>query len=818
MARRKKRKFNLGEYVPEVESSVKRGIFIVFIFLLAVLSLLSIFDLAGIFGRYFYQFLKLLFGWGFWMFPIVLAVTGYLSLQNTRHSFKDVSWIGMFLLIIGYSGFFHLTQNPDAFKEILTQGIGGGYIGYGIALPLFKLMGRWASMAVVIAIFLIGLMFMFNRSIEDIFAKISMRGIRDKFGGRFSNEEDEEEDDEDGVEEEDDEEVEFEEREVEDSEEEKEEVENEEKEEEERVVIKKKVKREFPKIDLPLSLLSNKVGKSTSGDIKRDQIIIEKTLATFGIQVEMGEYSVGPTVTQYTFRPAEGVKLSRIIGLSNNLALALAAHSIRIEAPIPGKSLVGIEVPNEKTAIVPLRKILESKEFKNRSTNLSLALGDDVSGNAIVADLAKLPHLLVAGQTGSGKTVCLNSLIISLLYQNQPDELKLILVDPKQVDMPAYNDIPHLLTPVITEPKRVLSALRWSIGEMNRRLKILNMSGKKNIKSYNVTHKKDKLPYIIFIIDELAALMGIIGRDLEIEIAKITSLGRAAGLHLILATQRPDVKVITGTIKANIPGRISFSVYSAMDSRTILDVSGGEKLIGNGDMLFKSDQVPNPKRLQGAFCQDEEINKIVSYLKNRAVPDYDETVIENPNSLGLGGLVTNGAIDVDEEYDEKIDEAREAVVEVGKASASYLQRKLKIGYSRAARILDQLEEKGIIGPADGSKPREVLIKPGEESLVEQADTLLEQVDDIEDNIEEENSSEENYEEDIDEVDEDEEVDSDDNQSHVEVDEVIINNGQEEVNAQEKNEKEVDEVDDETVREELEEKDETEENDEDKYNF
>ncbi len=807
MARRKKRKLNLEEYIPEVESSVKRGIFIVFIFLLAVLSLLSIFDLAGIFGRYFYQFLKLLFGWGFWMFPIILAITGYLSLQNTRHSFKDVSWLGMFLLIIGYSGFFHLTQDPDTFKEILTQGIGGGYIGYGIALPLFKLMGRWAAMAVVIAIFLIGLMFMFNRSIEDIFAKISMRGIKDRFGDKFNNEEDDEEYDEDEIDDEEDDKVEFEEREVEDVEEEGEDDDEEIKDEEERkerVVVEKKIKRTFPKIDLPLSLLSNKIGKSTAGDIKRDQMVIKKTLATFGIQVEMGEYSVGPTVTQYTFRPAEGVKLSRIIGLSNNLALALAAHSIRIEAPIPGKSLVGIEVPNKKTAIVPLRKILESEEFKDRSTNLSLALGEDVSGNAMVADLTKLPHLLVAGQTGSGKTVCLNSLIISLLYQNQPDELKLILVDPKQVDMPAYNDIPHLLTPVITEPKKVLSALRWSINEMNRRLKILNMSAKKNIKSYNASHPKSKLPYIIFIIDELAALMGIIGRDLEIEIAKITSLGRAAGLHIILATQRPDVKVITGTIKANIPGRISFSVYSAMDSRTILDVSGGEKLIGNGDMLFKSDQVPNPKRLQGAFCQDEEIVKIVEYLKSKAVPDYDETVIENSNSLGLGGIVNGGSINVDEEYDEKLEEAREAVVEVGKASASYLQRKLKIGYSRAARILDQLEEKGIIGPADGSKPREVLIKPGEESLVEQADTLLEQADNMEDNIEEENdinNNEENYEEDIDEINGVEEEDINDKQDNIETDEKTVNNEQDDIDDQDKIEEETNE-----------------EENEDKYNF
>ena len=725
MGRRKKQKFSLGEHMPEVESSVKRGVFIVLVFLVAILSLLSIFDLAGSFGRYFYQILKLLFGWGFWIFPVVLVTTGYLSLKNTYHSFENISWVGMFLLIIGYSGFFHLTQDPETFREILNQGIGGGYIGFGIAMPLFKIMGRWAAMAVTLAIFLIGLMLLFNQSVEELFARISLRDIKEKTNGVFSkfNNGDEEDvvEDEEAMEKE---EVEFEEREVggidgEDLDEGEDET------KEGQLIIKKKIKKEFPKIDLPLSLLNTKAGKPTSDDIKGSQLAIKKTLANFGIEIEMGEYSVGPTVTQYTFRPADGVKLSRIIGLGNNLALALAAHSVRIEAPIPGKSLVGIEVPNKKIAIVPLRQILESKTFKERSSNLTLVLGHDVAGQPWVADLTKLPHLLVAGQTGSGKTVCLNSLIISLLYQNQPDELKLILVDPKRVDMPVYNGIPHLLTPVIVEPKKIINALKWTINEMNRRFTLLNNMGKKNIHSYNTTHPKDKLPYIVFIIDELAQLMGVIGAELEAGVVSLAQMGRAAGIHLILATQRPSVDIITGVIKANISGRIAFSVASLTDSRTILDYSGAEKLIGNGDMLFKSDYIPKPKRLQGAFCSDRDIEDVVDYLKQKATPDYDETVVDNPNSLGLGGLVSKGSIDLDDNGDELLEEARDLIVKAGKASASYLQRRLKVGYARAARMLDILEDQGIIGPADGSKPREVLIKLGEESLVEQADRILE---------------------------------------------------------------------------------------------
>ena len=401
-----------------------------------------------------------------------------------------------------------------------------------------------------------------------------------------------------------------------------------------------KERRRYPRIDIPLELLIAKAGKPTAGDIGFCQETIRNTLAHFGIAVEMGDYSIGPTLTQYTFRPAEGVKLSRIVGLGNDLALALAAHPIRIEAPIPGKHLVGIEVPNKKIAIVPLRQVLESTAFRQRKSNLSIALGEDVAGHAWIVDLDKLPHLLVAGATNSGKTVCLNSIIVSLLYQNQPDELKFILIDPKRVEMAGYNGIPHLLTPVITDAKKTINALKWTISEMERRFHVLSNSGKRNIQSYNATHPNDKLSYLIFVIDELADLMAVASAEVEAAIIRLAQMSRAVGIHLVLATQRPSVDILTGLIKANIPGRIAFSVASLTDSRTILDSSGAEKLLGRGDMLFTSAEIFKPKRVQGAFCSDKDIENVVEYLRERGEPDYEQGVVErDQQTLGLGGVV-----------------------------------------------------------------------------------------------------------------------------------------------------------------------------------
>ncbi len=740
MPRKKKKSADWDEYLPEIDNSIKRSIFVIIIFLLAILSLLSIFDLAGVFGRYFYQILKSLLGWGFWTAPLVLFALFYLLLFRRQYRFTYLNWIGCLILILGYSGFFHLWVGPEHFKEVLGSANGGGYVGYGIAWQLYNWMGRWAAMAVVLTMIVAGVILMFNTPLENLLAHLSLKNTRERLGQlslklRHGRDEGSEEDEED----EEDEELEFEEKEIEADLAEEALEEYDEKHEAEKLsgsqsgVAKqsaadekliKKSRKKLPRIDLPLSLLDDKSGKPTSGDIKANQEIIRKTLNNFGIEVEMGEVSIGPTVTQYTFRPAEGVKLSRIVGLGNDLALALAAHPIRIEAPIPGKSLVGIEVPNKRVALVPLKKVLMSEDFKQRKNNMYIALGQDVAGRAWMVDLTKLPHLLVAGSTNSGKTVCLNSIIISLLYQNQPSDLKLILVDPKRVEMPIYNGIPHLITPVITDVKKTINALKWTIAEMDRRFHILSNAGKRNIQSYNAAHPQDKLPYLVFIIDELADLMSSVGAEVEAAIIRLAQMSRAVGIHLILATQRPSVDIITGLIKTNIPGRIAFSVSSLVDSRTILDSAGAEKLLGRGDMLYSSPQVSKPKRLQGAFCSDDDIERVVAYLREHSQPDYEEGVTESSTSMGLGGLALSSTGADDE--DELLGKARELVIEAGKASASYLQRRLRIGYARAARLLDILEEKGVVGPADGSKPREVLVKKGEKSLTEQADELLSQ--------------------------------------------------------------------------------------------
>ncbi len=423
----------------------------------------------------------------------------------------------------------------------------------------------------------------------------------------------------------------------------------------------------------------------------------------------MGDVEVGPTVTQYTLKPAEGIKLSKIVTLNNDLALSLAAHPLRIEAPIPGKSLVGIEVPNKTKAIIGLREILESKDFKSCDGDLKLGIGVDVAGTSYLTDLAKMPHMLIAGATGSGKSVCINAIIVNLLYQYGPDDLKLILVDPKRVEFSLYNDIPHLLTPVITQVDKTINALKWVVAEMDRRYELLSQAGKRDIKGYNSTNPDQNMPYLVLVIDELADLMSTSARDVEAAIVRLAQMARAVGIHLILATQRPSVDVITGLIKANITTRVAFNVASITDSRTILDGSGAEKLLGKGDMLYTSAELSKPKRLQGALLSEKEIQRIVKYLKDQAKPEYDEEVTEKQNSHSSYGGNSAGFSD-DEAEDELVGDAKEIILNAGKASASLLQRRLRIGYARAARILDILEENEFIGPADGAKPREILVQ------------------------------------------------------------------------------------------------------------
>jgi S-DNA-T family DNA segregation ATPase FtsK/SpoIIIE len=462
-----------------------------------------------------------------------------------------------------------------------------------------------------------------------------------------------------------------------------------------------KKKRQFAA--MPADLLEVRYSKAQGGDIQARQFTIKKTLENFGIPVEMGDISVGPTVTQYTLKPADGVKLSRITGLSNDLALSLAAHPIRIEAPIPGKSLVGIEVPNHAIAVVSLRDLIESREFKSRASNLAFCLGKDVAGKPWVADLGRMPHLLVAGATGSGKTVCLNSIIVSLLYANTPDTLRLILIDPKRVELPIYNGIPHLLTPAITEVPKVVNALKWAIAEMDRRFTLLSKAGARDIGSYN-ERAAEKIPHIVIVVDELADLMVAAAAEVEAGIIRLAQMARAVGIHLVLATQRPSVDVITGLIKANIPARIAFSVASGTDSRTILDSLGAEKLVGRGDSLFQTAELSKPKRIQCCYVSDREIRRVVDFITGQLDEpvEYSDVITEKRSGMGSGG-------GLDGDDDELLEEARVTVVQAGKASASFLQRRLKVGYARAARLLDLLEERGIIGPGDGAKPREILV-------------------------------------------------------------------------------------------------------------
>jgi S-DNA-T family DNA segregation ATPase FtsK/SpoIIIE len=469
----------------------------------------------------------------------------------------------------------------------------------------------------------------------------------------------------------------------------------------------------------PLTLLKSEMGKPTTGDLLANANIIKRTLESFGIAVEMGEINVGPAVTRYTLKPAEGVKLSRITALSPDLALSLAAHPIRIEAPIPGKSLVGIEVPNKAAALVRLGSLMHYPEFE-KSGPLGFILGRDVSGEPIFANIEKMPHMLVAGATGSGKSIFMHSILTSLLFKNSPQTLKLVLIDPKRVELSIYDGIPHLVSPVITENKKALGVFRWAISEMERRYELLQKAGSRDIKSYNAKHDgEDLLPYVVIAIDELADLMSSYGRDVEGSIVRLAQMARATGIHLLLATQRPSVEVITGLIKANIPARVALQVASQIDSRTIIDTPGAEKLLGHGDLLFLSAELSKPKRIQGAYLSEEEIRAVADFVRENNKVE----IIEREEVLAVDGA--NGSDDAhtvpargvnptnfdqyleDEDSDDMLDEAIAVVSEARKASASLLQRRLKVGYARAARLLDLMEAQGLIGPGDGAKPRDV---------------------------------------------------------------------------------------------------------------
>jgi S-DNA-T family DNA segregation ATPase FtsK/SpoIIIE len=684
----------------ELDPETRRGISAVLLFAAAALLFLSYFQIAGTLGLYIDRYASLLFGFDRFLIPLICIIVGATSLYPDRGRLSTWNYLGLLFFFLSFNALINLllVNRPEPYLTDLA--LAGGYVGQFLGTILPSVTGYWGAIVVVAALLAVSVMLVFNTSLRKMvgahthltgwFGELLHRGEMRKTVEEVREvgnvgEVGEEEDVEVPIEE-DDEDPRFKAKPL---------IEAERAQPERALTIKR-----IRKVAIPLDLLEYRANNANSGDLERNIEIIAKTFEQFGIPVEMGETATGPTVTQYTLRPAQGIKLSRIVALQNDLAMALAAHPIRIEAPIPGKSLVGIEVPNQTIATVSLRDLMESKGFKNRSTNTTIPLGKDVSGATWTAALDKMPHLLVAGATGSGKSVCLNTIIVSLLYENGPDELKLILVDPKRVEMKPYEGIPHLLIPPITKADDTVNALKWTVREMERRLDVLSKFGARDINAYN-DKAEEKMPKVVVVIDELADLMTGSGREVEATIVRIAQMARAVGIHLVLATQRPSVDVITGLIKANIPARIAFAVASQMDSRTILDCAGAEKLLGRGDMLYTSAELSKPKRLQGAYLSDAEIERVVSFLKNEGAPDYNYAITETART---GTVLDDGGDD-----DPLLDEAVQSIIQAGRASTSLLQRRLKIGYGRAARIMDLLEEKGVIGAGEGAKPREVLV-------------------------------------------------------------------------------------------------------------
>ncbi|MEA3293079.1 MAG: DNA translocase FtsK [Patescibacteria group bacterium] len=685
----------------------KNLIFGILMFLMATIIVLAFFDLSGGAGEIFMKTFSYLLGKAVFVLPFLFVLAG-LSLwsKSKKYRAKMFVWTAIFAIlisIIGITGVLQCLSDSNKY---------GGEIGFLVSWPVLNFFGKIVGELIFVAIiFIAGLIFwqffsglrpkkeikpleektenikkVFDLEYEQVKPKFEVKEVEPeiKRAGDIPSEDIHPKIDANASN------------------------------EREKANFKDSLYK-FP----PLELLDSDKGTPTSGDIKASSNIIKRTFQNFDIPVEMSGVNVGPTVTQYTLKPAEGIKLSRITTLSNDLSLALATHPIRIEAPIPGRSLVGIELPNKLRAIVRLRNLLEDPIFQNSTSNLIFAIGRDVSGNAVFADIGKMPHLLVAGSTGSGKTVCLDNIIISLLYQNSPETLRFILIDPKRVEFSVYNNFSHLLCPVVIDAQRAVNVLKWLISEMERRFEVLSEFKSKDINSFNeeMSKKGKKLmPWIVLVIDELADLMMSKGKEVEAGIVRLAQMARAVGIHLIIATQRPSVEVITGLIKANVTSRIAFQVASQVDSRTILDLSGAEKLLGAGDMLFVSAEVSMPKRIQGAYLSEKEIKKIVSWanseLKERALKPEDEKQDELAEGLqkSLEIPETGGEDFYDGgEQDILYEDAKNVVIEARRASASLLQRRLRIGYARAARLIDMLEERKVVGPSDGARPREVYV-------------------------------------------------------------------------------------------------------------
>lgn len=726
-----------------INSAVAREIAAVFYLALGVLTILSLQGGVGIVGEFWISFLQPILGWGIYIIPVLFITASLMLFFSKKITFGFERILGMSLLLISVLSILHLSVPIGDIFNVAEEGTYGGYTGFVTNFLLLEVLsiGYLGAGVIFLALFLVSLLLTFEVSLKDLIAfitpKIKLelsnpkkektekrvphksiddlldemtddqahRGIKilnSQIGKAKVTQDDEEEDTDDDEDE---------------------------------------VSEFNPQINLQQGLKNDSTqGALTSSNSDEDELYwetpsldllespvqsaaineqllrenaakIRDKLQQFGIDVTMHEIHVGPTVVQYTLKPSEGVKLSKITSLKNDLALALAAKAIRIEAPIPGKSLVGIELPNDSRSLVFLREIIETTEFTEGTSGLKLPLGRDVSGRPMVGDLETMPHLLIAGATGSGKSVGMNTFLMSLIYQNSPKNLRMIMIDPKRVELKPYNGIPHLLAPVITDPEKAAISLRWLVAEMMRRYQLLSDTGVRNIAEYNSSDKvDDQMPRIVVVVDELADLMMAAGKEVEASICRLAQMARAVGIHLIIATQRPSVDVITGLIKANVPARIAFAVSSGIDSRVILDTVGAEDLLGRGDMLYLPGGMSKPVRVQGIYVDTKEVERVMNFVKlHSSEPDYNQAITSPQMAIqdvmGVPESETSDAKSSDKLYEQ----ALQIVREHRKASASLLQRRLKVGYARAARLIDLLEENGVVGPAKGAKPREIYL-------------------------------------------------------------------------------------------------------------
>jgi len=727
-----------------LSSEIRHSVIAILFFVIGIFFSVAPWGYAGLLGGKVYNGFEYLLGVGYFALPLLLFLLGISFFRESRPNIAMTAGLGAFLFLFSILGL----------VNIFSGGMSGGILGQLVSTPLVRLFDTYIATLFLIAFLAISFLVMFNA--RPNFSAMLFWRKKDGDEGEHSGQEEQGE------------------QEIQILEEQKEAYTEKEEEKPTKLAqVVAKIKKEISPADEsgisfnqvmnttyvppPLSLLEGDRGKPGVGDIKANANIIKRTLGQYGITVEMDEVSIGPSVTRYALKPAEGVKLARIVGLQNELSYALAAHPIRIEAPIPGQSLVGIEVPNSTKTVVGLKTLFSSDEFQESHKPLLVALGRGVSGKLYYADLAKMPHVLIAGATGSGKSVTIHAVVNSLLYRNGPEAMRFIMIDPKRVELTLYNKIPHLLTPVITDAKKAILALKWAAKEMDRRYNILEAESVRDISSYHknilepalklvgsgkgkgVGNKgrvlnansqgptlgadtdagmPERMPYIVIILDELADIMQAYPRELESAIVRLAQMSRAVGIHLILSTQRPSVNVITGLIKANVPARVALQVSSQIDSRTILDASGAEKLLGAGDMLYISGELSKPTRIQSAFMSETEVKAVVKYLANmptEGLPDTDEINLSSGSISNERDSIFSSSFDEEEagnDDDDLYEDARLIVIEAGKASTSYLQRRLKVGYARAARLVDMLEERGVIGPGDGAKAREVLETPG----------------------------------------------------------------------------------------------------------